>query len=105
MRLLDHLVQRMYGALTAGPALNCRPHRSRQRIDLDLVARLDGATPASILSGLLSSHPRLTIDAIQSPGLNEMSQACHPSRFARFQAGYSVDIDQLKDARTRADPR
>jgi hypothetical protein len=30
---------------------------------------------------------------------------CHPSRFDRFQAGYSVDLDQLKDARTRADPR
>ncbi len=65
----------MYGALTAGPALNCRPHRSRQRIDLDLVARLDGATPASILSSLLGSHPRLTIDAARTPGSNEMSQA------------------------------
>jgi hypothetical protein len=39
------------------------------------VARLDGSTPASILSGLLSSHPHLTIDATQIPGSNEMQQA------------------------------
>ncbi|HYO55304.1 hypothetical protein [Archangium sp.] len=43
----------MYASLASGPSINCRPHNSRQRVDLTLLSRLDGTPPHSILAGLL----------------------------------------------------
>lgn len=54
-KILDKMLERLYASLTAGPVMNCRPHSSRQRIDLTQLARLDGSTPASIVAGLLGA--------------------------------------------------
>ncbi len=61
MRFLDHMVQRLYAGLTAGPAINCRPHRSRQRIDLAQLASCCGTTSAAILAGLLGESAKVSL--------------------------------------------
>ena len=48
-RLLDAMVERLLSAMANGPAMNCRPHSSRQRIDLTHLARLGDAAPSDVL--------------------------------------------------------
>ncbi|MBX3258831.1 MAG: DUF4011 domain-containing protein [Labilithrix sp.] len=52
-KILNKMLERLYTSLTSGPVMNCRPHSSRQRIDLTQLARLDGSSPASICARLL----------------------------------------------------
>jgi hypothetical protein len=47
------MLERLYAALASGPSLNCRPHNSRQRVDLATLSRLDGTQPHTVLAGLL----------------------------------------------------
>ncbi|MFE8598470.1 AAA domain-containing protein [Archangium violaceum] len=47
------MLDRLYASLASGPSINCRPHNSRQRVDLTLLSRLDGTPPHSVLAGLL----------------------------------------------------
>ncbi|WP_373048980.1 AAA domain-containing protein [Vulgatibacter sp.] len=53
-RMLQRMLERLYAAIGSGPAINCRPHNSRQRIDLSLVARLEGTAPHGIVEALLA---------------------------------------------------
>jgi hypothetical protein len=62
MRFLDHMVQRLYAGLATGPAINCRPHRSRQRLDLAQIAACCGTTPAAILEGVLGEDAKVSLD-------------------------------------------
>ncbi|PTL85771.1 DNA helicase [Vitiosangium sp. GDMCC 1.1324] len=47
------MLDRLYASLASGPSINCRPHNSRQRVDLTLLSRLDGIPPHTVLAGLL----------------------------------------------------
>ena len=49
------MLDRLYAALASGPSINCRPHNSRQRVDLTLLSRLDGTPPQTVLAGLLGA--------------------------------------------------
>jgi len=69
LRVLDALIERLYAALARGPAINCYPGNSRQRVDLDALSRLDASFDGSaILQALLGSEAkfqgRLTIPAL-----------------------------------------
>ena len=72
-KFLERMLQRLHATLTTGPALNCRPHQSRQRVDLVQVARLDGSAPEALLASLLSAErackltPRLKQPAPRTP--------------------------------------
>ena len=72
-KFLERMLQRLHATLTTGPALNCRPHQSRQRVDLVQVARLDGSAPEALLAALLSAErackltPRLKQPAPRTP--------------------------------------
>lgn len=44
-KLLETMLDRLYGSLASGPALNCRPHSSRQRVDLAQLALLEADEP------------------------------------------------------------
>jgi len=50
-RILDKMVDRLYASLATGPVLSCRPHSSRQRIDLMQVAKLAGGGAAASDAG------------------------------------------------------
>ncbi|MFZ5441415.1 MAG: AAA domain-containing protein [Myxococcota bacterium] len=55
--VLENMLERLYAAMSSGPALNCRPHSSRQRVDvagLDVLER----DPGSIVAALLSDKRR-----------------------------------------------
>jgi hypothetical protein len=40
-RILERMLERLYGSLASGPVLSCRPHSSRQRIDLVQLGKLE----------------------------------------------------------------
>ncbi|MBX3275124.1 MAG: DUF4011 domain-containing protein [Sandaracinaceae bacterium] len=51
--LLSRMLERLYASMRTGPAMSCRPHSSRQRVDLAELARLDGVAPHVLLAELL----------------------------------------------------
>jgi hypothetical protein len=51
--ILAKMLDRLFASITSGPSLNCRPHSSRQRVDLAQFSALGGATPGEALAGLL----------------------------------------------------
>lgn len=53
--ILRAMLQRLYAALTSGPGLNARPHRSRQRVDVTELRHLQSVDPAALLAKLLES--------------------------------------------------
>lgn len=53
--ILERCLHRLYAALASGPGLNCRPHRSRQRVDWTRLADL-GAAPTEALEALLGGR-------------------------------------------------
>ncbi|HEY0093234.1 MAG TPA: DUF4011 domain-containing protein, partial [Archangium sp.] len=74
------MLDRLYASLASGPSINCRPHNSRQRVDLTLLSRLDGTPPPSILAGLLGDKATVKLsvratspskDAADSPARRE----------------------------------
>lgn len=52
-RFLGKMLDRLLAAIASGPALNCRPHSSRQRVDVAALERLGDIAPAQVLGGLL----------------------------------------------------
>jgi hypothetical protein len=52
-RILEKMLERLYASLTSGPSLNCRPHHSRQRVDLSALSRLDGTPAHGLMAALL----------------------------------------------------
>jgi hypothetical protein len=62
-RILKKLLDRLFASLINGPSLNCRPHSSRQRIDLVQFAKLKDKTPDQILRSLLGEERAVKIAA------------------------------------------
>ncbi|HSP79295.1 MAG TPA: DUF4011 domain-containing protein, partial [Myxococcaceae bacterium] len=57
------MLERLYVSLSSGPSLNCRPHNSRQRVDLSLLSRLDGTRPQAMLAALLGDKGAVKLSA------------------------------------------
>jgi hypothetical protein len=53
--ILEALVQRLVQAAVAGPAMNARPHHSRQRVDLLELAALGLPAPQRLLRDLVAT--------------------------------------------------
>lgn len=53
-RILEKMLDRLYASLIGGPSLNCRPHSSRQRVDLTAFISLGNSEPQNVLIQLLS---------------------------------------------------
>nr|WP_274622234.1 DUF4011 domain-containing protein [Myxococcus fulvus] len=60
------MLERLYAALASGPSLNCRPHHSRQRLDLATLTRLDGTSPHAVLAALLGDKATVRL-ALKPP--------------------------------------
>lgn len=54
-RVLESMLDRLYTSLLSGPALNCKPHRSRQRIDWAQLADLRDISVDDAMRGLLEN--------------------------------------------------
>ena len=63
--ILKAMLQRLYQGLTRGPALNSRPHNSRQRLDAVDLADLQpgGSVAQELLPALLSEKRRFEVSA------------------------------------------
>lgn len=55
-RVLVQMLERLFASMVNGPAMNARPHSSRQRIDLTQLAKLQDVAPAVVLRNLLSGE-------------------------------------------------
>lgn len=55
-RILSKMLERLFSALINGPSLNCKPHSSRQRVDLLQLTKLADLRPEDVLKQLLSSQ-------------------------------------------------
>lgn len=64
--VLAKMLDRLFAAMVNGPSLNCRPHASRQRIDLSQLAKLKDVAPDETLRKLLGPY-RQTRTAAKVP--------------------------------------
>lgn len=62
-RILARMLDRLFAAIVNGPSLNCRPHNSRQRVDLMQLAKLGDLAPAAALRLVLGEAAAATIAA------------------------------------------
>src|SRR5689334_14319401 len=68
--ILERMLERLFAAIVSGPSMNCRPHNSRQRIDLFSLSRFKDIPPAAVLSALFSEGAKGSIRAaVPSPPL------------------------------------
>jgi len=66
-RVLQAMLDRQFAAIMTGPAMNCRPHHSRQRIDLTAFGALQTVDAAEIVRGLVSDGAEVEIEAKVKP--------------------------------------
>lgn len=52
-KIISALLDRLYANLVNGPLMSCRPHASRQRVDLFQLGKLKGPEPSAIIASLL----------------------------------------------------
>ncbi len=62
-KILVKMLERLFASLLNGPGLNCRPHSSRQRVDLTHLSKLDDARPETVLADLLQRPHRAKLSA------------------------------------------
>src|SRR5688572_6400999 len=79
-KILSKMLERLFASLLSGPALNCRPHSSRQRIDLTALARLKDVAPEQALRNLLGAERKAKLAARvaappKRPAMSEEQQA------------------------------
>ncbi len=78
-RILEKMLDRLYASLISGPSLNCRPHSSRQRVDLTSLKALGCISPQSTIVDLLGEPRRCRLAASipMPPSMQRRSQFMH----------------------------
>lgn len=67
-RILIKMLERLRAGLLDGPGINCRPHRSRQRVDFTQFAKFQADKPADYLLDLLGPEKAAILTAsVMSP--------------------------------------
>lgn len=65
-RILVKMLERLRAGLLDGPGINCRPHRSRQRVDFTQFAKFQADSPAEYLLDLLGPEKAAVVSATMS---------------------------------------
>jgi hypothetical protein len=65
--ILERMLERLFASMMRGPSLNCRPHSSRQRIDMMQLARCEDVPPHRVLVDLLGDAKRVTVTGRVTP--------------------------------------
>ncbi len=84
--ILEQMLDRLYASLIRGPGLNCRPHSSRQRIDLTALAAFDDLPPDRLIPQLLGDDEACAIAAKAPPPQ-------HNGSAVRFDSEHDAVID------------
>lgn len=66
-RIFAKMLDRLFAAMANGPSLNCKPHSSRQRIDLTQFAKLQDRTPDQLFLDLLGEARSAKVVARVAP--------------------------------------
>lgn len=74
-RILKKMHERLLASLINGPSLNCRPHSSRQRVDLAQLGKLGDQPPEEILRALLGPDRQAKVSAKVRAGRRAASSA------------------------------
>ena len=61
--ILSKMLDRLFAAMLNGPSMNCRPHASRQRLDLVQIAKLKDIAPGDVLLALVGKEGSLKLSA------------------------------------------
>jgi hypothetical protein len=72
--ILDRMLERLYASLVQGPCLNCRPHSSRQRVDLNALQGFNHLSPNEIIPKLLTGSGRVEVLAKVPPFVSELDE-------------------------------
>jgi hypothetical protein len=86
-KVLARMLERLFAGLMSGPNLNCRPHSSRQRIDLTQLEKLGGLLAVEILGELLGPERSVKVAAKVPP----------PKRWRRVLEKEQEDAEPEKD--------
>src|SRR5688572_23270306 len=62
-KILETMLERLYASLVQGPGMNCRPHSSRQRVDLGALSAFQHTRPSEIVPKLLTGAGEVKIVA------------------------------------------
>jgi len=65
--ILDRMLERLFLGLMNGPSVNCRPHNSRQRIDLTQLDKFSDLAPTAVLAALLEPDRKIKLTGQNSP--------------------------------------
>jgi hypothetical protein len=74
-RVLQKMLERLFAALANGPSLNCKPHSSRQRIDLMQFAKFKDRTADQLLADLLGEQHSAKVTARVAPPTRKIEEA------------------------------
>ncbi|HYO10870.1 MAG TPA: AAA domain-containing protein [Tepidisphaeraceae bacterium] len=61
--ILSKMLDRLFAAMLNGPSMNCRPHASRQRLDLVQLAKLRDLMPGDVLMQMLGKEGSVKLAA------------------------------------------
>lgn len=61
--ILNRMLDRLFAAMLNGPSMNCKPHASRQRLDLLQLNKLRDIAPGDVLMQLLGKDPIVKLAA------------------------------------------
>src|SRR5437763_12968020 len=61
--ILSKMLERIFSAMLNGPSMNCRPHASRQRIDLIQLNKLQDVSPGEVLLALIGGKGEAKLTA------------------------------------------
>ncbi len=62
-KILVRMLDRLFASMVNGPSLNCRPHSSRQRVDLSGLGRFRDVAPEDILRALVGDAAEIKVTA------------------------------------------
>ena len=65
--ILTRMLDRLFAAMLNGPSMNCRPHASRQRLDLVQLGKLRDIEPGAILMHVCAHE--ITVLAVEEETL------------------------------------
>ncbi|HEV2292251.1 MAG TPA: AAA domain-containing protein [Tepidisphaeraceae bacterium] len=65
--ILKRMLDRLFTSMLNGPSMNCRPHASRQRLDLSQLAKFKDAEPVAVLLALMKAGEAAVAARVPAP--------------------------------------